>query len=122
MSALRLSAPGTPTRLIPDPDPYNGLTSRQRHILDVVRGFSGNRSRAARQLGVTVGAVQHTLRACERAGLTIPRGATRGPAIEPTAVAPRCALRMPLSGRCGRRDGHAGGCVSVRAWQRARAS
>ena len=120
MSALRYAHPGHETRLVPDKDPYHGLTQRQRQIFDVVRGYSGNRSRAARQLGVTAGRVQHVLRACEKAGMTVPRGATRGPDSVARPLEPRCRLRMPLSDRCGRRDGHNGSCVSVGAWQRAR--
>ncbi len=78
MSAIRLSYPGQPIRLVPDPDPFAGLTARQRRILEVVRSCNGNRSRAARHLGITVQAVQDRLRSCRHAGATVPPIARRG--------------------------------------------
>lgn len=79
MSALRFSVPGRPIVLVRDDDPERHLTQRQREVLAAVRAHRGNRTRAARQLGVTVQSVQFALRAAARHGARIPRGARRGP-------------------------------------------
>jgi hypothetical protein len=124
MSAVRLAHPGQPTRVIEDRDPYLGLSQRQRDILDAVRAYGGNRSRAARQLRISVGRVQQVLRDAAEAGVLIPAGATRrGPHNStPRPVGARCPRPMPLAGTCGRREAHGGKCVSVVAWQRVRAA
>jgi hypothetical protein len=121
MSALRFSVPGMAPRLIADPDPFSGLTPRQRDVLAAVRAHNGNRSRAARELGVTTAAVQHVIRIATTAGARVPRGATRGPNSVPRPLAPRCPLPV-AGGPCGRGAQHPGSCVSVGAWQRRRAA
>ena len=79
MSALRFSAPGCVTIIINEPDPFAGLTRRQGDVLAAVRGCNGNRSRAARTLGISVQSVQASVRLARRAGAPIPRIARRGP-------------------------------------------
>lgn len=83
MSALRISVPGQPVRIVRDDDPERRLTQRQRDVLAAVRSHRGNRSRAARDLGVTVQSVQFALRAITRRGVRVPRGASRGPDLAP---------------------------------------
>ena len=121
MSALRISVAGQPTRFVAEPEPH--LTSRQRQILETVRAYCGNRSRAARALGINVAGVQASLRVAAAAGALVPPGVTRRgiPNGSQRPLGARCALPM-REGRCGRREGHPGGCVSVRAWQRVRAA
>ena len=79
MSACRIAQPGRPVELVRDVDPFAGLSQRQREILDIVRSCNGNRSRAARHLGINTAAVQAALRLAERAGAPIPQIARRGP-------------------------------------------
>jgi hypothetical protein len=109
MSALRVSQPGQPTRLVEDRDPYLGLTQRQRHILDIVRSHNGNRARAARQLGVSTAAVQAVVRIAAKAGVVMPVP-TRGPDLKPRATKPEpCGVLMERSAApCGRGAGHRG--------------
>ncbi len=86
MSALRIARPGRPVELVVDVDPYAGLTPRQRQALELVRAHNGNRSRAARQLGVTVQTVQFLVRAAKRRGAIVPdrrRAGGRGPDLGP---------------------------------------
>lgn len=68
-------------------DPEHQLTRRQREILHAVRAHAGNRSRAARSLGVTVQTVQYAIRAARLAGARVPPapncGAGRGPDLTP---------------------------------------
>lgn len=82
MSALRVAHPGQPVRLI-NLDPYAALTPRQNQILDAVRAHNGNRSRAARHLGISVQGVQHVLRAVVRLGVFVPKSDMRGPDLRP---------------------------------------
>lgn len=86
MSALRIAHPGRPLRLIAEVDPDSRLTARQRQAVDLVRAHNGNRSRAARQLGVTVQTVQFLIRAAKRRGAVVPdrqRYGGRGPDLGP---------------------------------------
>lgn len=86
MSALRIAVPGRPIELVRDVDPYEVLTPYQRRTLDLIRAHNGNRSRAARQLGVTVQTVQFTVRRIERRGVSVPpraRHGGRGPDLAP---------------------------------------
>ena len=55
------------------------LTPRQIEVIEAVRHFDGNRSRAARLLGCTVTNVYVVLRKARSAGAVVPRGARRGP-------------------------------------------
>lgn len=121
MSALRVAHPGQPTRLVPEYDPFLGLTPRQRHILDVVRSFGGNRSRAARHLGICVAAVQASLRVSAAAGATVPPRITRKGIRNSVQheLTPRCG-RVMRTGVCGRQAGHPHGCTETRAWRRER--
>lgn len=76
MSALRISRPGQPVVLIDlRDDPEAVLTPRQRQVLLVLRSVNGNRSRAARELGVTTQHVQDVVRLCHRRGVPVPAGA-----------------------------------------------
>lgn len=61
-----------PATWVDDPDPYLLLTPRQRDIVHAVFAFDGNRSRAARHLGVTVTAVQDVVRVAVRHGVRVP--------------------------------------------------
>lgn len=85
MSALRVSVPGQPPRLLVDFD-EESLTPRQREVLRVVRSVHGNRSRAARLLGCHVVNVQVILRAARARGARIPQGARRGPDLRQRQV------------------------------------
>lgn len=117
---LRVSVPGQPVRFVGD-EPR--LTERQEVVLHWVRSFNGNRSRAARHLGVTVRAVQKSLEYAKEAGANVPPspagrlgrlGAKRKP------LGPRCHAPM-RSGICGRPlDHRARGHVEESAWRRKR--
>lgn len=115
MSALRLAQPGQPTRLVVEVDPYWSLTPRTRYILDRLRGCNGNRSRTARDLGVTVQTVQRAARLGLAAGVRVtpaPKsGAGRGPDLRPRKGKPDpCRGTLARSGHpCGRGFGHVGG-------------
>lgn len=85
MSALRVSVPGQPPRLIRDFDEAD-LTPRQREVVATVRSVRGNRSRAARLLGCHVVNVQVVLRAAKARGARVPPGARRGPDLSPRAA------------------------------------
>lgn len=119
MSALRIAHPGKPTQIIEQRDPYWSLTQRQRQILDTVRGHNGNRSRAARQLGITFRSVQASLCLAQHAGVRVPPaakgGAGRGPDLRPRKGKPvACGAHMPRYGAsCARGMGHAGGHRSL---------
>lgn len=86
MSALRIAHPGSPTRVV-NLDAEAELTRRQREVLHVVRAYNGNRSRAARHLGVRTTTVQMSLRAAAARGVPVPPapngGAGRGPDLRP---------------------------------------
>lgn len=116
MSAY-INHPGVPPRLIPDFEPV--LTARQAQVLHIVRSYGGNRSRAARHLGVNVSVVQKALHYCTKAGARVPpvitrRGIPNGTRL---ALSPRCAYVLPRHGEpCGRRLDHPGCHVGVRAW------
>ncbi len=88
MSALRIARRGVPAELIPDPDCYAGLTSHQLRVIEVLLAHRGNRSRAARQLGVTVQSVQATVRVIARRGAPLPPIARRGPDLRARRRAP----------------------------------
>lgn len=86
MSAVRVMIDGKPAwRQFRDP--YWSLTQRQREVLDRVRAFGGNRSRAARSLWISTTSVQSSLRLAGRAGVSLPKapnnGAGRGPDLKP---------------------------------------
>lgn len=121
MSALRLSQPGLPTRLVIEVDPYWTLTARTRYIVDRLRGHNGNRSRCARDLGVTVQTIQRAARLGIAAGVPVvpaPRGgAGRGADLVPRKGKPEpCRGTLARSGGpCGRGRGHAGGHRSPRS-------
>lgn len=69
MPLSRLNYPGQPVRLVvDDPDPDEHLTERQRQIVQAVRARNGNRSSAARDLGISVQSVQIALRDAARTG------------------------------------------------------
>jgi hypothetical protein len=109
MSALRHSVPGQPPRLIPETDPYLGLTPRTRYILDQLRGHNGNRSRTARTLGLTVQTVQRAAKLGREAGVMVPEGHRRGPDLAPRVGTPEalCGAWMPQSGvHCPMGAGH----------------
>lgn len=119
MSALRVSVPGQPPRLVIDVDPYWSLTPRTRYILDRLRGCNGNRSRTARDLGVTPQTVQRAARLGLAAGVRVPvapsGGAGRGPDLQPRKGKPEaCGAPLSRSGEpCARGIGHVGGHRSL---------
>jgi hypothetical protein len=77
MSALRISRPGQPTILIDlNDDPEARLTPRQRRVLVTLRSVHGNRSRAARLLGVTTQYVQDVVQVCRRRQVPVPAATT----------------------------------------------
>ena len=82
MSALRAMVDGKPV-WIAERDPEDALSPYQRHVMDVLRSHRWNRSRTARQLGVTVPTVQACIRVIRRNGVTVPEGARRGPDLGP---------------------------------------
>jgi len=128
MSALRLSQPGLPTRLIVETDPYWSLTARTRYIVDRLRGHNGNRSRCARDLGIMVQTVQRAARLAVAAGVRVPPaakgGSGRGHDLRPRKGKPEpCRGTLARSGGpCGRGRGHVGGHRSPSSEQRERAA
>jgi hypothetical protein len=122
MSAIRLSHPGQEPRLVIETDPYWSLTERQRRVVDVVRFHCGNRSHAAKQLGVRVRAVQASVHRARLAGVSVPPGRTRKgiPNSRTVVLTPRCTRPMDFGATCGRRENHPRHCISVEAWRRKR--
>ena len=115
-----MNHPGQPVRFVGKLE--SRLTERQGLILHTVRAFNGNRSRAARHLGVSVGAVQKSLGYAKQAGVNVPPGRVgrRGiPDRDPRLLGPRCGKPM-RSGMCGRRLDHPACCIEQGAWQRYR--
>lgn len=114
VSALRVMVDGRPTWK-PDTDPYLGLSQRTRYIIDRLRGHNGNRSRTARDIGVTVQTVQRAVRVAAAAGVRVPAapksGAGRGPDLLPRkGLRGPCAAPLARTGEpCARGIGHAGG-------------
>lgn len=121
MSLLRVNHPGQVVRFIGRPEPV--LTKRQEVVLHTVRAFNGNRSRAARHLGVTVRAVQKSMMYAKEAGVTLPpspTGRIGRPNIMRAPLGPRCHAAM-RSGICGRPLGHPSiNHVEEKAWHRKR--
>jgi len=119
VSALRIALPGQPVRLIYDQAVK--LTPRQEVVLHTVRAFNGNRSRAAKHLGVTVRAVQKSMEYAEAAGAYVPPIPSRVgiPIGVHRDLAPRCGATT-RSGPCGRPVGHPPSCIGEKAWYRKR--
>lgn len=120
MSALRFAHPGRETQLVEQRDPYWSLTPRQRKILDTVRSFNGNRSAAARDLGISDQAVQASIRIAVARGNRPPPSLFRGRDLQPRATKPEhCGRWMPQSqAPCARGAQHAGHCSSAVALDR----
>ena len=127
MSAVRVMVDGKPAWR-EERDPYWSLTQRQRRILDTVRGHNGNRSRAARDLGISFESVQASLRLAAANGTRVPAaprgGAGRGPDLRPRRGKPvPCGAAMPVAGApCGRGANHAGAHRTLASELRERAA
>lgn len=129
MSALRISIPGQPIRIVAEFDEAT-LTPRQRKTLDTLRAYRGDRRRAARALGITKEGIEGTIRRIRRAGAAVPPGlGTRLgiPNDRPRERAPICGRLMVRSGAtCGLPVRHANYCRSEaavakdRAWRSGR--
>lgn len=120
MGFVRIAHPGRPTRIIRDAEPV--LTKRQEQVLHVVRAHNGNRSHAARQLGVNISAIQKSLKYAKAAGASVPvaKPGRKGiPDSTPRKIGPRCG-EPTRRGVCGRPQGHPATCITEDAWFRNR--
>lgn len=107
MSATRAYVDGRPV-WVPDADPWTDLTPWQRTCAHAVLARQGNRTRAARDLGVSTTTVQQTVERLARKGLVLPVGKRRGPDLRPRkGTRPPCGEAI-RGGACGRGTGHAG--------------
>lgn len=110
MSAIRLSHPGKPIRLIVERDPWLDLTPHQERVARAVLARRGHQTYAAHDLGVTPTAVALAVRRIRAVGVRLPDSPRRGPDLRPRKGKPTpCGQPMPRSRTsCGRGAGHAG--------------
>jgi hypothetical protein len=117
MSALRIGRPGVPVVLVREPEPL--LTLHQERVLHLLRSYRGNRSRTARHLGVTTGAVQGVVRRAKALGVRVPPAATRaGTKNQPRELSPRCQHMIFGIEQCARRVNHPGTHNRKAAWDK----
>jgi biotin operon repressor len=86
MSAFRSYVDGRPV-WVRETDPEDALTPYQRQVMHLLRSHRWNRSRVARQMGVSVQTIQVAIRSIRTRGIDVPEGARRGRDLGPRSRA-----------------------------------